>query len=260
MSNATPPGAAPAKKKGLPVLAWVAIGCGAILLLAVVGFGALGFFAVKKGKEMVQEATGADSFEEFVQELERDPVRTAAETAIRLNPELELVATDDDAGTITFRNTRTGEEATLDYDEIAQGRFSVSTEEGEYSIDSSDGVTITGPEGQTRFGAGETPSWVPLYPGVGEWETPFTTVTGDTVSGAVSGTTSDTPEAVVDHYRKWFEDRGYEVSNESMTRTPQGVFGGISGRLSDRERTVNVGVTTVGGELQVMVNYSGRVE
>ena len=149
MTNQPSP-ATPPKKKGLPVLAWVAIGCGAIVILTLVAFGALGFFAVRKGTEMVKEATGADSVSEFVEGFEKNPARAAAETAIRLNPELELVSSDDEAGTITFRNSRTGETATVDFEEIAQGRLSITTDEGDYSFDASDGVTVTGPEGTTR--------------------------------------------------------------------------------------------------------------
>ena len=83
---------------------------------------------------------------------------TAAQTMIRDNPNLDLVETDEEAGTITVRNNKTGEIATLNFEDIAEGKFSVTTDEGDFSVDASvDGeegsVTIKGPEGETRFGA-----------------------------------------------------------------------------------------------------------
>ena len=83
---------------------------------------------------------------------------TAAQSIIRDNPELDLVETDEEAGTITVRNNKTGEIATLNFEDIAEGKFSVTTDEGEFSVDAGvDGeegsVTIKGPEGETRIEA-----------------------------------------------------------------------------------------------------------
>ena len=39
-----------------------------------------------------------------MQDLQDNPLKTGAELAVRMNPELELISTDDEAGTITFRN------------------------------------------------------------------------------------------------------------------------------------------------------------
>ena len=113
------------------------MGCGGLVVVLAVVALAAGFFVFQKGKEIVQEATGSESFQEILQDLKDNPVKTAAELMIRTNPELQLLATDDEAGTFTFRITRTGEEATVNFEDIAKGRFSVTTSEGEYSIDAS---------------------------------------------------------------------------------------------------------------------------
>ena len=120
MSNGT----AGTGKKGLSPVAWIAIGCGGILIvgmIAVAGLVGWGFF---KARELVEEFDG-------------NPARAAAETMIKLNPELELIESDEDAGTVTFRNEKTGEVATLNFEDIAQGRFTVSTDEGEFQVDGS---------------------------------------------------------------------------------------------------------------------------
>ena len=267
MSTQAPPptpGSAPAQKKDLSPWAWVAIGCGCLVLLTFVVFVALGTFVFKKGQEMVEEATGSESVSEFLDDLQEDPAKVTAETIIRVNPELDLISTDDEAGTITFRNNRTGEEATLNFEDIAEGRFSVTTEEGEFSVDAaaggsgSGGVTIKGPEGEARFGAAtdlsDLPSWVPTYPDAEESHSTMHSVGADGVTGAFISQTSDSAEEVVGYFKRLFADQGWEVGSESMTRTGEGVLGAVTGEMGDR--TLNVVVVESEGKSQVTINYN----
>lgn len=270
MSNGAPPPvpgtppAAPAKSGTSPWV-WILGGCGAIVVVGLVGFLLAGMFVFKKGKEMVTEATGSGSLSEFVEDMQDNPAKTTAETMIRLNPELELVSTDDEAGTITFTNTRTGEEATLNFEDIAEGRFSMTTDEGEYSIDAADGgeggVTFKGPEGETRFGAsadlGDVPDWVPVYPGATETQSTMHSTTADGVMGAFTAKSSDDAEKVSDHFKQLFEDQGWKIGTESMTKTGDGAFGAINGEAGDG-RSVNVVIIESAGESQVTINYNQK--
>lgn len=252
-------------KTGLSPMAWIAIGCGVVILLAFVAFFALGAFVFQKGKQAAREVTGADSMEELVERLEQDPVRTAAETAIRLAPDLEIVETDDSAGVITFRNVETGETTTLDFEDIAAGRLGMSSEEGEFTIEAggeAGGLRFSGPEGEARIGGSadldDVPDWVHIYPRRTAASSAFRSVQGDTVSGLVTLTTETSPEAVVEHYREWFEEQGWEIRTE--TATNQGVIrhAGIIGQLASPERTLNVGVMEQAGEAQITINYTGK--
>ena len=267
MTNGAPPpvpGTAQAKK-GMSPWAWVAIGCGGILVVGFIVFMALGLFVFNKTKEAVQDATGSESFSDFVQDMQANPAKTAAETMIRLNPDLELVSTDDEAGTITFTNTKTGEEATLNFEDIAEGRFSMTTAEGEYKIDAAGGgdggVTFSGPEGETRLGASadlsDVPDWVPSYPGLTATQSTLHSTTADGVLGAFTGKSSDGAQAVVDHFKQLFEDRGYTLGSESLTRTGDGAYGLINGELANG-RSVNVVVMESGGETTVTINYNQK--
>lgn len=269
MSDPTPPtdAAANQPKKGLSPWAWVAIGCGAIVLLGFVAFLALGAFVFTKGKDMVQEAAGADSIEEFVERLEDDPARVAAEMAIRLNPDLEIVSTDSDAGVITFRNVETGEETTLDFEDIAEGRFEVRTEEADYSFEAEGeegGVTFSGPEGETRYGSSasveDVPTWVHIYPDAESAQSAYHSIQGDEVTGAITLTTEDSPDTVMEHYRTWFEDAEYDVQSESKTTSGDITYAGIVGQLAARGRTINVGIVEQDGEIRVTINYYGKSE
>ncbi len=266
MANGAPPpvpGSAPAKT-GMSPWAWVAIGCGGIVVVGFLVFMALGLFVFNKAKEVVEETTGGESVSDFLEGMQENPAKTAAETMVRMNPDLELVSTDDDAGTITFTNTKTGEEATLNFEDIAEGRFSMSTDEGEYRIDATDGgeggVTFTGPDGQeTRIGASAdlsaVPDWAPRYPGMTDAQSSLHSTTADGVMGAFTGKSDDDAQKVIDHYKQLFEDKGYEIGGESMTRTGDSAFGGINGDLGDG-RSVNVVVMESGGSTQVTINYN----
>ncbi len=269
MTNGAPPpvpGSEPAKQ-GMSPWAWVAIGCGGILVVGFVVFLALGLFVFKKTQEVVEEATGGESLSEFVESMKENPTKTAAETVIRINPELELVSTDDEAGTITFTNTRTGEEATLNFEDIAEGRFSMTTDEGEFRVDASDaaeggGVTFSGPDSQeSRFGASadlsDVPDWVPSYPGATDVTSTMHTSSANGVMGAFTGKSTDGAQKVLDHFKQLFENEGYEVGTESMTRTGDGAFGAINGDLEDG-RSVNVVIIESGDGTQVTINYNQK--
>lgn len=256
---------APVEKKGLSTLAWVGIGCGGLVVVGLIAVFGLGFFAVQKGKEIVTEATGSDSFQDFVADMRDNPTKKAAETVIALDPDLEIISTDDEAGTLTFVNNKTGEEATLNFEDIAEGRFSMTTDEGEYRIDTTDGgeggVTLTAPDGQqTRMGAStvldDVPDWVPLYPDATSTESTYSAKSADGVNGIVTAKTADGAQKVVDHYKSLFERDGWTIGNQSMTTAGGGSFGSIGGELEGR--TVNVSAAEQQGECQVTIHYNGK--
>lgn len=243
-------------KKGLSPLAWVAIGCGALAILAVVLVAVVVGFGIFKAKEVVED-------------FQANPAKTTAETMIKLNPEVDLVSTDDEAGTVTFKNKKTGEIATMNFEDIAEGKWSITTDEGEFTVDASSageggGVTFSGPEGEARFGAsadlGDVPEWVPLYPGATEAQGTYSSKTAQGVSGMVAAKTGDGSRQVLDHYKEWFEDNGYEIQGTTTHTTPDGSLSNIIGELAAEGRTLNVTVTEQKGEVAVAITYNDKAE
>jgi len=244
------------------------------MVIGLIAMVVLGVSIFNWGRGALEEATGERSLSDFVEGLEDSPARTMAETAIRMNPEFEFLSTDDDAGTITFRSNETGEEATLNFEDIAEGRFTMTTSEGEFSVDASaaaaaaaaggapaGGVTLSGPDGQSRFGGNisldELPDWVPVYPGSDDAQVGFLTSNDAGQSGMLTGTTDHLVEQVVEHYRDAFEDNSFTIGNESSTQsgTTQLTFISATGD----EGTVNATVTREDGEdtnFAVMFNAS----
>src|SRR5215470_13160748 len=80
----SPPGTPQAQKKGMGPLAWIGIGCGVIVLLGCIVMGAFFYFVKSK----------ADEFQ-------KNPALSAAKLAVQLNPDLDLVSSDEKAQTLT---------------------------------------------------------------------------------------------------------------------------------------------------------------
>jgi hypothetical protein len=244
----------PGKKRLSPV-AWIAIGCGGVTLIGVIIAIVLSFFVFQAAKEV----TG---------DFGENPSKVAAELFVRMNPELDLVESDDEAGTITFRNNKTGEEVTMDFEDVSEGKFTVTTDEGEFSVDATDsaeeGVVFQGPSGETRFGGSasveDVPSWVPLYPGATGAQGTFSSKTPQGLTGVVSLKTSDDTRKVMDHYQELFEEQGYEIKATSSTTTPEGTISSIAGELASQGRSVNVAAIGGENETQITINYNSKAE
>ncbi|MCP4224029.1 MAG: hypothetical protein GY773_11850, partial [Actinomycetia bacterium] len=110
----------PAKKKVSPWV-WVLGGCLVLIVVVLLLMGGCTWFLADKAKDIAAD-------------FEANPAKAAAEMAVRLNPDLELVSTDEEAGTMTVLQKSTGKEVTLDFDEISEGRFSFETDKGESTI------------------------------------------------------------------------------------------------------------------------------
>jgi hypothetical protein len=239
-----PSAPAPApKKKGLPVLAWVAIGCGGLLVIALAVVLAGGFF-----------------FARTVSKAAKDPQMAAAKFIVAANPDLEIVSTNDAAGTITIRNKKTGEVITMDLSAVKEGKIDFTGSKGErVSIGSKDegGFTVESQEGKFSLGTGagtEHPAWVPRYPGV-TIEGTFSMTEAGKSAGGFQFQSSDAPLAVMDHFDAVFKAAGFEVNRQTFSGG--GATGGVvDARSGGRHCTVSAASGEEG--TTVMVNYEEK--
>ena len=109
----------PAPKKGLSGLAIAGIGCGSLLVLVIAVFAFIGMKAMDKMKEVA----GAD--------WQKNPAKSAAMVAAKMNPDWDFVKADDAKGEITVKVKKTGEEITMAYNEVQQGKFTMKNSNGE---------------------------------------------------------------------------------------------------------------------------------
>jgi hypothetical protein len=230
-NSQTPPPSAPApapeKKEGMPVLAWVGIGCGTILVLVVI------LMALLVGK-----------CKRWAEEVQKNPEKAAAEMVVKFNPDLDMVSQDDAAGQMTIRNNKTGETVTLDYNDIAEGR-----------------LTMTGPDGTVaQVGAGSTeraPAWVPRLAAAESASSVFHKESDTEVSGVLSFKSSQTPEAVEEEIEAAAEKAGLGSSRSRSTSMNDTVTKTLE--FSGGSKTLNVQITgTSGNPLLVQVAYTEK--
>jgi len=241
---------APAKK-GLPIWAWVGIGCGALIVLVMIVVTVGGFLVANKVKDVAAD-------------FEKNPAMATARMIVKLNPELEEVSTDEEAGTITVRNTKTGEEITVNFEDIEEGKFSFTSGDREVTIDTSEleesgSIKVTDDEGAVVFSTGDTtaediPPWVPVYPGT-EPTSRHTMRREEEINGGFEVVTSDRVADVLEFYRTALDGEGYKVSVNTFSQNDS-EGGMVNGRNEGEKRSVVVILNSEDGATKVVVSYN----
>ena len=235
------------EKKGLSPWAWVAIGCGGLILVFAIMVSLSGVFLAKKAAD-------------FVEDVQENP-EAAAEMLIKMNPNLELVESDREAGTITIREKDSGEVITVDYDDIEKGKLSFETDEGEMTIgvsgDPEEGIFTVTQEGEEKMRIGtsdmdDLPAWVPVYPGA-EATGAYAASTPVGVGGSFQLATPDAVEDVMAFYVEKLEGDGWGVQKTEFSG-PDGKGGQLMG--SHEGRTVMVILTSGEDGTEAIVNYT----
>jgi len=252
MSTMNPqmPGGAPPKKSN--TLLWILGifgGFALLVILAVVGFG---FFVMHKAKQ-----AGFDSAL-----MKKNPGLASAKMVVALNPDLEIVSSDDDAGTIVVHNKRDGKTVSMKFDPRKKSMV-IEDEHGKQSVNiSGEGgpgsVEVNGPEGTTKIGtnADKGPSWLPDYPGSKPQNTFSADAKGER-SGAYGFVTQDGAEKVMKFYGDELNSAG--ITTSSTTTNSQGKVGGIVfGETKEKTRTASVIVATENDGTHVTVTYSEK--
>lgn len=253
MSIPPPAPGSPAPKKGLSGLAIAGIGCGGLIVIGLIGV----FILVGKA------CTG---LKEYAQEAQKNPAKAAALLAAKFNPDIEVISTDDAKGEITLKDKKTGKVTTLSFDDIKNGKFSITDEHGgKVTVDGAqvgtDGsIKIQGPNGETVITASkglEAPAWVPQYPGLkagggGGMRSEKDGIT----SGVISGETTDPVGKVKEFFESKLKAAGYTV--EANIANANGADSGfIKGVKEDGRSSINIMLTGEGEKTSVAVQYQG---
>ncbi len=225
-----PPG--PPAKKGLSPLAWVGIGCGALLVVGFIVFAVITFVIGRKVKDMADNPDVA--------------AMTAIEWVIKANPDVELVESDKDAKTFTVRDKKTGEEMTVSLEEAKKGNFGFKTKGADGKEETANvsfgdnGMTVTNEKGEVAtFGAGgevkDLPSWLPAYPN-GTAQTALSTKTDTESSLIFTVTTKDSVDQVINFYKEKLEGQGFKIDQNTATSNGTITGGSISATSEDEKR------------------------
>jgi hypothetical protein len=243
-----PPPVGPAKKKTSP-LVWILVGCLGLFVIGGIIFAAATFFVARKVKDV------AEDFAE-------NPVRESVEAMVRLNPDLELVSTDDAAETMTIRDKTTGKVATFDWSDLQNGNFSFEAEGEEYNVDASgieEGrLAVTDGSGEVVAlgpGAGGVPSWFPEYPGTTDVNVLVSATQDGQDSTIWTFQSSDQAGKLLAFYQERLQAESWEVTTNSSGEDAD--QGSLDATRDGATRNINlVATSTPGGATQVMVTYT----
>jgi hypothetical protein len=223
-------------KKGLPIWAWFGIGCAGLLVLMMVVLLVVGMFVTKKVKEVAAD-------------FEKNPEIATAQLIVKLNPEIEEVEVDEDEGTITFRNKKSGEVFTADVDDIKEGRFTITGEDGTAVITAGGGED----EGSFKISAGDQtleigggnadsiPSWIPIIPGA-EVVPVLSMKTEGRSHGSVKIVTDKKPKEVLEFYKQEMEEAGFKIQTSSFSGGDES-FDVLTGQIEDSKKNLIVNVS-----------------
>ncbi|MFN0127671.1 MAG: hypothetical protein ACKV19_13400 [Verrucomicrobiales bacterium] len=175
------------------ILLYLGIGCGLLVLLAIIAVVASVMWGVRTATRVASEIQG-------------NPDKFAAEMIVKSDPDIEWLSSDDTKGEITFRDKRTGQILTVSFsaavDDILKAKTGVPT------------TTVTSGEPGQWTGA---PDWFPVMPGL-------------TVGAAVKGDSSDAAETIhltavsrapipeiVTFYSDELDKLGFTISRQSQS-------------------------------------------
>jgi hypothetical protein len=251
-SPQTPGGPPPSpQSSGAKILLWIVGIVVGVILISLGSCLVIGFYAVHKVKQ-----AGFDS-----DLMKKNPGLATAKMGVTMNPDTEIVSSDDNAGTIVVRDKKTGKVVTMKFD--PQKKVMVITDENGKTTS----LTTTGEganasmemkssEGTMKIGNGadKAPDWVPVYPGSSPQST-FSASSGTEQTGSSTFVTKDPVDKVISFYGDSLKSEGFAVSN--MTTNSDGKVGGmVSGEDKANKRTVVVSLGTENDGTHVNVTFS----
>ena len=239
-----PPPVAPATATKTSPLVWVLAGCGGLIVIVALIFGVIAYKA-----------------RQFVSSAQRNPAYATARLMAAANPDIEVLSTDEDRGTMTVRNKKTGETLTINLKDAAKGKF-VFEQNGKKAEFSAQGsgdkgsFEIKSSEGSMKFGTdGKTPDWVPAYPGATQ-KGVFSSQTPKGLAGSYSFTVNDSIDQVAKYYEDALKKAGLTVTTNSVQQNGATGMSIISGEDTATKRKAVVTATPSQGATGVSVTFS----
>jgi hypothetical protein len=214
---AAPP-AQPGPRKTSP-LVWVLVVVLGLFVLGGIGVAGFTWFVVHKVR---QAGIDPDLWR-------RNPGLAAGKLIAATNPDLDVVRTDDNAGTITLRDRHTGKETTITFDQARQGKFTIRAQDE------------NGKTASLEFGGSgsKPPAWVPDYPG----SHPAYSIRGSADSGEEGGNFTFTTDDPASKVMSFYQDKTREMGMEAKvtTTTPDGGMMVATREGDERSLTIVVG-------------------
>jgi hypothetical protein len=228
------PGVAPAPRKTSPIV-WVLVIVLGLFVLGFIGVVGAGYFVVHKARQ-----AGLDPAL-----IGRNPGLAMAKLITAVNPDAEVIKTDDNTGTITVRDRSTGKVMTFSFDDVRNGKFNMR-------VHGEDGKTATVEVGGT---GAKLPSWVPSYPGSTAQGTFSVTGSANDGSGEGGNFTFTTPDPA-SKVMTFYQDKTKELGMKANLTTNTSDGGMLIASNEDNQRTLTVVVGKRSNDTTVNVTYA----
>jgi|SRR5579872_7378107 len=238
------PAVAPGTPAKTGLLVWVLAGCGGLVVIVALIFGVIAYKA-----------------RQFVSSAHRNPAYATARLLAAANPDIEIVSTDEDRGTMTVHNKKTGETLTINLQDAAKGKFVFEQNGKKAEINAhADGdkgsFEIKSSEGSMKFGTdGKTPDWLPSYPGSTQ-KGVFSSQTPKGLAGSYGFTTNDSIDQVARYYEDALKKAGLAVTTNSVQQNGATGMSIVSGEDTATKRKAVVTATPSQGATGVSVTFS----
>ena len=246
---AAPP-AGPVTVQKTSALVWIVGGCGALVVLAAIAGGLTMYYLAHKAKQ-------------FAHGVGRNPALAAAKMMAAINPDVEVVSTDEDKGTITVRDKKTGKLLTMNLQDAQKGKF-VFEQDGQkvevqaHGEGDKGSLELKSSEGSMKLGTdGKMPDWLPAYPGSAP-KSLFSTQTPKGSSGSFGFTTNDSIEQVTRYYEDALKKAGLTVKNQTIQSDGKNSMGIVTAEEAGNKRTVMVNATPSEGATSVAITFSAQ--
>jgi hypothetical protein len=213
---------APAARRKTSVVVWILLGFAGLILLGLMGTAAVAYWFVSNpGVALTKVLTAA-------------------------NPDIEVLSVDNAGRRLTIRDRRDGKEASISFDDVKNGRITLSAKDEHGNVER---VEIGG-------GAGKLPSWVPVYPGAKMESHASGSSDSERLNegGMYTFTSGDSPTQVMSFYQEKARDLGMKV--ELTTATAEG--GHFSAAEEDGSRSLVVLVGTRSGGASGTVTFKRK--
>ena len=195
--------------------------------------------------------------------LEKNPGYAVARMIVAANPDVELVSTDEDKGTITVRDKKTGKVLTMNLADAQKGKFVFEQDGQKVAVEAhGDGdkgsLELKSSEGSMKFNAGaggdKLPDWLPVYPGAApQGSVTMQNATG--TNGSFHFTTKDSVEQVMSYYEDALKKAGLKVNTNTVQANGKTGMGVVTAEETGNKRKAMVNATAAADGTTVGITY-----
>jgi hypothetical protein len=240
------PVSASAPKKTSAVV-WILGGCGGLVVLAALVGGIGMYYVAHKARQ-----------------FGKNPALALTRMIAAANPDVDVVSTDDDKGTITVRDKKTGKTVTMNFADAQKGKF-VFEQDGQkvqmeaHGEGDKGSLEVKSSEGTMKFQSGtgseKLPDWLPAYPG----STPqgaFSMQNPKETTGSFSFVTKDSIEQVMRYYEDALKKAGLKVTSNTMQQDGKTSLGIVTAEEAGNKRKAVVNATMSPQGINVGVTFT----